>query len=372
MTYNSLKSRLGTAVLQLLCAAFAIGLVLWGKDTAQAAQQALVLCATVVIPSIFPFFIASSMINESGLSARLGRLLSRPMSALFRLPGACAPVIIMGILGGYPVGARAAAESYRTGNCTEHQANAMLTFCNNCGPGFVIGAVGVGMLGSSSLGAMLYCVHVLSALLIGVFLRSKNKKMLRSLPPIGSSPKSSFSGALIRSVSNAAQSMLYVCALIVLFSVLMRMISLSGVLPQNSTLGALLIGSLEVTNGVFSASKLPGIEALCAISLLLGWGGLSVHFQAFEHIHASKLSARRYLLGKALHGPIASLLTAIAVQILPDSAVHSWVELPMPILPIAPIDNYMLYGQLKLGLAMLGVVLLAAMIFHCKYPDDDI
>ena len=41
------------------------------------------------------------------------------------------------------------------------EAELLLGFCDNCGPAFLLGYVGSGILGSSRAGAYLYLVHVL-------------------------------------------------------------------------------------------------------------------------------------------------------------------------------------------------------------------
>ena len=42
-------------------------------------------------------------------------------------------------------------------------------FCNCASPGFCIGLVGLGVFGSARAGAMLYGMHIVSALLVGLF-----------------------------------------------------------------------------------------------------------------------------------------------------------------------------------------------------------
>ena len=61
----------------LLCAA--AGLMLYPKQSIQAAQQGLTLCANVIVPSLFPFFVLSSLVVELGMAGYLGRALERVM-----------------------------------------------------------------------------------------------------------------------------------------------------------------------------------------------------------------------------------------------------------------------------------------------------
>ena len=93
------------------------------------------------------------------------------MRRVFNLNGSCASAFIMGIVGGYPVGARAAITSYERGLCTKTECERMLSFCNNSGPAFILGVVGAGVFANSRAGMLLYLAHVLASLTVGVCFR---------------------------------------------------------------------------------------------------------------------------------------------------------------------------------------------------------
>ena len=93
------KPRLRTALvgLGLLCAALA--LIAWPAQSAAAVREGMALCANVVVPSLFPFFVLASLVVELGLSRCLGRLLHPIMAPLFRVNGACAAALALGFVG---------------------------------------------------------------------------------------------------------------------------------------------------------------------------------------------------------------------------------------------------------------------------------
>ena len=86
----------------LICAT--LGLILSPKETAAAAREGIALCVDVIIPSLFPFFVISALTIELGLTRWLGKLLEPVMRPLFRLGGQCSAAVVLGFLGGYPVG----------------------------------------------------------------------------------------------------------------------------------------------------------------------------------------------------------------------------------------------------------------------------
>ena len=87
------RPRLRTALvgLGLLCAALA--LVIWPAQSADAVREGMALCANVVVPALFPFFVLASLVVELGLSRCLGRLLHPIMAPLFRVNGSCAAAL---------------------------------------------------------------------------------------------------------------------------------------------------------------------------------------------------------------------------------------------------------------------------------------
>ena len=102
---------LGT--LALICCGAA--LVCFPKEAVEAASGGLELCLNVIIPSLFPFFVISTLAVELGLAEKMGRLIQPVMRRLFNVSGACASAFVLGFVGGYPVGARTAIALYERG-----------------------------------------------------------------------------------------------------------------------------------------------------------------------------------------------------------------------------------------------------------------
>jgi len=265
----------------------------------QAARDGLALCGASVIPALFPFFVVTGLAVRLDAAAALEKPMERLMGPLFRLSGACAAPLLAGLVGGYPTGARAAAELWREGRISREEAERLLGFCNNCGPGFILGFVGAGVFRESRTGAALYAIHVLSALATGWLLcRWDRREAAPGLPCRALRKAPSFAAAFRESVSGAAGSTLSVCAYVVLF----RALGAAARLP------AAMTGLLELVSGI--AALEPGANAFAAAAGMLGWGGLCVHCQAMSVTEG--LSLRRHLAGKAAQGAL-SVLMAIAV-----------------------------------------------------------
>ena len=273
-------------------------LLLYRPDAAAAAvREGLQLCAGTVIPSLFPFFVVISLLLQLGLADYLQGVCGPVMGPLFHMRGVCALPLLAGLLGGYPTGARTAAELYRQGRLSRQEAELLLGFCDNCGPAFLLSYVGAGVLGSPQAGVWLFGIHTVSALLAGMLLcrvwRDRGPGLLGSSLPV---KVLTFPEALTSSVSGAITSTLNICAFVVLFRTLAALTPLPGG----------LLGVLEMVTGI--AALEPGRAGWIAAAAVTGWGGLSVHCQAMSV--AEGLSFRWHWAGKALQAGISAGLAA--------------------------------------------------------------
>lgn len=281
--------------------------LLWNSQTAaQAVRDGLGLCARSVIPALFPFFVVVSCFTGLGLADGLGRLLSPVTVPLLGCSGAGSVAFLLGLLGGYPVGGRTVAELYAAGAVDRPEAERLLTFCNNCGPAFVVGVAGVGCFGDARIGLWLWAIHVLSAVTVARLRRTRHKK-----PETPRLPASvpSIPAVLVRSVTDGAGAMVSVCAFVVFALAATRLLTaLTGLSHP------LLIGAVELTGGILALA--PDRSGFVMASALLGWGGLSVHGQTAAVLRETDLSLRPYLLGKSAQAVISAALSLAASRFL--------------------------------------------------------
>ena len=224
------KIRDALAALALLIAT--AGLVAAPAQAIAGARDGLTLCFNVIVPSMFPFFVLSSLVVDLGLAAYLGRAMEGLMRPLFRVSGSCAAAVALGFIGGYPVGARTALQLYDQGLCSKPEAERLLAFCNNSGPAFILGVVGAGIFGDSRVGLLLYLTHALASLMVGLLFRFYGGRGETRASPSRPKPirtvtlPAAFTGAVSRSL----QSTLNICAFVVFFAVVLRLLSAFGVL----------------------------------------------------------------------------------------------------------------------------------------------
>lgn len=312
----------------LLCTAAFLTLLLHADAGLAGAKSGVTVCLQTIFPALFPYFVLAGLLSRLGVPALLARRLTPLMSRLFRVSGAGATAFVLGLSGGYPLGAATIAALYRQGDITPAEGRRLLCFCNNSGPAFILGAVGTGLFGSTALGLLLYASHAAAAVLSGLLLarRGGAAPCIKRTAPAGALP---FSRALPEAVSGAVLALGKICGFTVFFSVvrdvlftlpLFRMLplylhQLCGLELQQ--LRALLTGFLELGSGVASLSGVPATAANAALAaFLLGWGGLSVHCQTAAVLSGTQIKTALHTAGRLLSGGISAGIVFFVLRLL--------------------------------------------------------
>ena len=269
-----------------------------------AAAEALSLCARSVIPALFPFLVVSSLLLSLGLGELLSPMLAGLMEPLFRVDGVGSSALLLGLVGGYPIGAKTAADLYRGGRLSRPEAERLLAFCNNSNPVFLISVLGVGVFGSVRAGVWLWLIHLLSALLTGLLFRNHGGPARRQAGGTAAFQAVSLFAAFVAAVRESLSGMLSVCAFVTFFYVLARPLASLG-----GWLGPVLVGLTEL----FSLTPLlrPDRFGFILASAMAGWGGLSVLCQTAAVLEGSGLRLQSCAAGKAVQGLLAGLLAAL-------------------------------------------------------------
>jgi len=302
-------------------------LLVWSSAAVEGSKAGLLLCANVIVPTLLPFFVLSDLLCALGLPAALARRGAGVFRALFGVSGAGSAAFLLGLTGGYPLGAAAAADLRRSGGVSQREAQRLLLFCNNTGPAFILGMAGSGVFRSARAGLLLYLAHVLAAAALGMAL-SGRKRAPDAAPP--SYRAVSLSAALPAAMQRAVKNAALISGFVIFFSMLAALLRESGLYTLLAgflygrtplSLGqseALIAGVLELGNGVAGLAGLapePGNLALCAF--ILGWGGLSVQFQTAAVLAGTDLRAAPGVWAKLLHGALSAVLAyALAVLFL--------------------------------------------------------
>lgn len=306
---------------KILIYVFAVGaVILLVKKAPNAivyATDALNICFEMIVPSLFPFFICSGILIYSGFCEILAKAFQFCMYPLFRISPAGSSAFILGIVSGYPLGAITAGELYANSYLSKAEAERLLAFCNNSGPLFILGSVGIAIYTNIRYGIALYIAHILAALTVGILFRFYGRNRHSAPPTRMTSPDRSVGEIFDIALQNGIRNILTVCGAVLFFSVLSRL--LIDILPLSGYASAIVSGLLEFVTGTVKISGLtiPIAQKLVLTSVIVGFAGISVHAQVMTVIAKYHLSLAPYIIGKALHGLIAGLYMFIYLHFNP-------------------------------------------------------
>ncbi len=271
--------------------------------------EGLKICFSVILPSLFPFMVLSSYIVKSQALRGLYKFLSPVSKYVFKLPASTIPVIIMGLIGGFPVGAKMTSMLLERGEITKNQAIRLCLFAINGGPAFIITAVGANMLGNIRAGVVIFISICLSYIILGFAISFFGDKEEASSPITAEaqSPMAAFSA----SVNDGVQGIISICAWVVLFSGFSACIS---TLPLPEDIHSVLIALLEVTKGCSFVAKEVGLPIITAI---IAFGGLCVHCQIYGFIKTVGVKYRIFFAVRVICSALASIICHLILKIFP-------------------------------------------------------
>ncbi|MCR6546297.1 sporulation integral membrane protein YlbJ [Dehalobacterium formicoaceticum] len=328
----------------LLC----ISMLIFPKETLAAATMGLETWWTIVLPALLPFFIMAELFLGLGVVHFISILLEPIMRPIFNLPGSAAFVVALGYSSGFPVGASLTTKLRNQHLCTRIEGERLISFTNNASPLFIFVAVSVGIFQNPALGLLLATAHYLSNLCLGFLLRFYGADDPEKIPGkinydhlISKSFQAMFEaqkkdgrslGKLLSdAISKSIQSLLTIGGFIVLFAVIIAVLGTSGIRQYLEIILALIFsplhfpdplitalsgGLFEMTLGVKMVGECSAALPLqiIAVSMIMGWGGLSIQAQVMGIISDSDLRFFPFFLTRIAHMLLAGLFTYVLIQ----------------------------------------------------------
>ena len=333
-------------IFAILFLAFTLCLLIFSKSNLASVKSGLSLWATSVVPSLFPFFVSTELLMHTNIIRILGIFLNGFMKPLFNIRGEGSFAFIMGIISGYPIGAKIATSFRKKNICSKEECERLLSFTNNSGPLFIIGTVGILMFHSTTIGVLLFITHILACITVGIVFRfwksdNKNKPNIKFKDDSNNFSNKEFVNlsnlgeVLAESITSSISTIFLIGGFVVIFSSIISIFKSCGIFDMISVLiepifsylniapsfcQGLLTGILEITNGIGVISSITCKKLsinLIFTAFLLGFGGISVFLQVLSITSKTDLSIKPYLYGKILHGILAAFYTYIFIIIFP-------------------------------------------------------
>lgn len=278
-------------------------LILDSKTALYAASEGIALCVQTVIPSLFPFFFLSIFLSNGISGMKIAML--RPIERFCRIPAGSAPLLVTGLLGGYPVGAKCIADAAANGSLSKEDGHRMLGFCNNAGPAFIFG-MGNSLFNNPFIPWIVWIIQLISALLTAHLLPGAS----HSSSNLSRKGNISLHNALRQSISVMSS----VCGWVLLFRVIITFLErwISFFLPKEAFI--FLCGVLELSNGCLSLPQISSIPLqIIQYSVFINLGGLCVALQTISVTEG--LGIGLYFPGKLLQSLISTFFIVAFLQI---------------------------------------------------------
>lgn len=302
-----------------------MGLLVYPSYTSAGIKKGLLLLGENIIPSLFPFMVLSTYVSQSPATEFMARLMDKPSRKIWNVNGNGLIAVFLGLIGGYPVGAKTVAEFYADGKLSQQEASKLMNWCVNPGPAFVITAVGTYMLNNTVSGIILYASNLLSCLYISIFTRFFNSIELPKAPCYSSKEKSS--NLLIKSVSTGSEGMLSTCGWVLTFSAVAALLDAT---VTTKGLRLFLQCVTEVTTGCGICTQVP--LPLPAISAVIGFGGFAVIAQVAPYLTKCGVSIKQFICWKAVNSALSAFFCSGLLKLFPQGiAVFSGSSQASPV-----------------------------------------
>jgi len=334
-----MKTTLSTILLRLSSLFFFITLLRFPAETLQGASTGLLLWFQTVLPTLLPTMILADFLLQIGADRYVTRLTARPLSLLFGLSKDGCYGALVGLLCGYPMGAKTAASLLKEHRIDRSEANYLLAFTNQPSSMFLIGYLCLGLFadydGNTLIFPLLFGVYG-SAFLVSILYRACRQMHhvlwaswhadlpTQAKPPLTYFAKGTFRKAeslsthnksadssplslLESSMMTSFEVMVKIGGYMMLFSIAEAYIDKIPLF--STTVKSILMGIIEMTTGsrrIAASIELPMALALCGG--VTAFGGLSGLAQTAHVLQGSDLSTGRYVLWKLMQGILAGIL----------------------------------------------------------------
>ena len=283
------------------------------KEALTGVKNGLGLWLNIMLPTLLPFLILTGALLKTGNIRKLLKPSAFFWKTFFGLSPAGAYVLILGLLCGYPMGAKLAHDLYINQQISRREGEYLLTFSCNASPAFIISYLS-GILLKNKISAVQMILTFLAAdLFCMLFFRfvvyrghtvdsvcvNKIKKETYQQDSIGV--------ILDVSIMDGFETITRLGGYILLFSLILA--SISFYWPFHAQSCMLFTAPLELTTGLkqIASAPLPWKSRYLASMLLTSFGGFCVMAQT-KSVLENSLSLIPYAISKCLNASAIFLI----------------------------------------------------------------
>ena len=296
-----------------ICLLF-VFLLSFPKEALAGAREGLGLWLDTLLPTLLPFLILTGLLLHTDGITKIVQPITPFFKVFTGLSGEGAYVFLLGLLCGYPMGAKLTSDLYYAGKISRQEAEYLLTFCSNPSPAFLATYVGQicleGKVPAGFLAGLLLLSDMICMCLFRIVFSRKKSTPVFAACKREINAEASPAAILDLVIMNSFETMAKLGGYILMFSVISACIShFWCLLPEGKYI---LLGLIEVTTGVHSlvfsgfAFRQRAILALC----MSAFGGLCIMMQT-KSVLGKDLSLRPYAFAKCINTAITAVLAML-------------------------------------------------------------
>ncbi|MEI3529957.1 MAG: nucleoside recognition domain-containing protein [Bacilli bacterium] len=280
-----------------------------------------------IFPSLFPFFVLSELLVNYGFIELVGELLKPIMIKIFKTDSKTAFIFVMSLISGFPSNAKYTRELYQNNLIDQQQATKILTFTHFSNPLFILGTLSLVFLNNKEVGLLILVIHYLTNIIIGILFRNyyptketnskvSIKKAIDNMHTKRLNNHKNFGVIITSSLLNTINTLLLILGVVTMFLVLTTIIDNN--INLNNYNQSILNGFVEMTQGLkyISVLNIPLKFKATLSTMILSFGGLSVHMQIIGILSDTDIEYLPFLTARLLHAAIASITLFILFDFL--------------------------------------------------------
>lgn len=286
------------------------------------ASTGLMLWFRKMIPTLLPFMILSGIMIRMNLTEKFVSFIHPVLHRIYGTSPNGSYTILMGLLCGFPMGARIIGELYQAGKLSREESSCLLSFCNNIGPIYFLSFV-VPTLAIDKPLVPLLIMYGLPLLYGIVVMRIFPLLRISSLQAASAHITSLSQGTpahgtarmpLLAAVDSSVISGLTGIAKLGGYMVFFNLLNIAFIPFRNLSPAFLCFYNciLEITSGIDRGSH----YLFYTILILLPFGGFSCIAQTYSMIQHTDLSIRSYLFHKVIQTAITAFCYLLYSRLL--------------------------------------------------------
>jgi len=268
-----------------------------------------------LVPSMFPMFVLSDILINYNFIEYIPKKIITFLSKLFNISKEGVLILFLSLISGFPSNARNIKTTYDKNLITIKEAEHLLLFNHFANPIFVIQVVGTLFLDNTTYGLIILFSHIISNLIIAVIFRKRNTLTKTNNTTINTTCQS-FGTILSSSIKKSIDSLFMIAGIATLFLILSTLIT--NIFNINDIFSLIIKSTLEMTMGLSSLSlvNINDIYKVVISTMIISFGGLSVHLQVISSLDNTNIKYTNYLKGR-LYSVIISSIISFLIMTFP-------------------------------------------------------